>query len=177
MSKYTRELLEPLVKESKTFSEVMRKLGKKQSGSIATYITKIIKDLQIDTSHFLGRFVNRGVKKGGLPKKTWQEVLIFREGSTKRQEAWRLRRALMESGVKYKCKCGITDMWQGQQIRLQVNHKNGNYVDDRAKNLEFLCPNCHSQTSNFNGSKGLTGLCSNAGVHRAKRLRKKAKIT
>lgn len=29
------------------------------------------------------------------------------------------------------------------------HHKNGDWRDNRAYNLRFLCPNCHSQTPNF----------------------------
>ena len=46
-------------------------------------------------------------------------------------------------------KCDGVLMWNKQKIVLQLEHKNGNNTDNRLENLEFLCPNCHSQTSTF----------------------------
>jgi hypothetical protein len=34
---------------------------------------------------------------------------------------------------------------------LQLDHINGINNDSRLENLRFLCPNCHSQTSNYGG--------------------------
>ena len=61
-----------------------------------------------------------------------------------------LRRALIESGRVYECtECTLGDTWQGKKITLQVNHKNGNWKDNRPENTEFLCPNCHCITENW----------------------------
>ncbi len=52
--------------------------------------------------------------------------------------------------IEYKCvDCGITDMWNGQKITLQVDHVNGINNDHRIINLCWRCPNCHSQTKTF----------------------------
>lgn len=49
----------------------------------------------------------------------------------------------------YKCrKCGI-DSYNGEAITLEVNHIDGDAENNSVENLEFLCPNCHSQTPNF----------------------------
>ncbi|MBP7540539.1 MAG: HNH endonuclease [Saprospiraceae bacterium] len=37
---------------------------------------------------------------------------------------------------------------------MQVDHIDGNYLNNLKDNLRFLCPNCHSQTANY-GSKKL----------------------
>ena len=157
-AKYTKEMLEPLVRESVSVAEVLRKLGKRQSGSISTHLSRVIKKFDIDTSHFLGQRANQGENhKGGPKKKTWEEILVLKEGD-RREDAFRLRRALVESGRDYKCEKCEADVWNGEELKLEVDHKDGNWLNNRPENLRFLCPNCHSQTKGYSGSKGLTGL-------------------
>jgi len=38
-----------------------------------------------------------------------------------------------------------------KKVPVEVNHKDGNYRNCRPKNLELICPNCHSLTLNFRG--------------------------
>jgi hypothetical protein len=79
-SKYTKELLEPIIKESISIAQVLRKLGKKQAGGTHSNLAKNIKKFSIDTSHFLGAAANCGDNhKGGSDKKSWQEVLVISE--------------------------------------------------------------------------------------------------
>ena len=59
---------------------------------------------------------------------------------------------IKENLIAYKCSCGLEEFWQGKPITLQLEHKNGDNFDNRLENLEFLCPNCHSQTLTY-GSK------------------------
>lgn len=63
-----------------------------------------------------------------------------------------LKRRLLQDGVKTgRCDtCGI-GAWRGRPIHLDLHHVNGDGFDNRLENLRLLCPNCHSQTSNFAG--------------------------
>ena len=171
--KYTKELLEPIVKESISVAEVLRKMGKNQAGSIATHLSKVIKKLDIDTSHFLGSRANQGMKHvGGSKRKEWNEILVLRK-SDRRESAYKLRRALIESGRPYECElCGNTGSWLDKALRLQVEHKNGNWQDCRPQNVGFYCPNCHSQTLNHSGSQGFTDLTSVARYSKELRRRR-----
>ncbi len=161
-TKYTKELLEPLVKESTSIAQVLRKLGLREAGGSHSYISIKIKEYGLDSSHFLGQAANCGENHKGGHKQEWKEILAERaEG--KRQRSFKLRRALIESGVEYKCaKCGNEGEWNGQPLMLQVEHKNQNWLDDRRENLEFLCPNCHSQTPGWCGSKGFAEITTTA---------------
>ena len=141
--KYKKEILEKIVLESISVSEVMRKLGVKLGGGNHKYLSTIIKKFNINTKHFLGKGYNKG--KFG-PKKSWNEILIINPSDKQRIEAFRLRKALIESGRKYKCvDCGLEEIWNNKKITLEIHHKNRNWSDNRPENLDFLCPNCHSQ--------------------------------
>ena len=61
-----------------------------------------------------------------------------------------LRRALDDLGVSHVCgECGIGDTWQGGRLVLEIDHINGDRLDNRQENLRYLCPSCRSQTSTF----------------------------
>lgn len=48
------------------------------------------------------------------------------------------------------CKCGWNEVnLTTKKIPLEVNHIDGNYKNNMEENLELVCPNCHSLTSNF----------------------------
>lgn len=154
--KYTEELLTEWVKSSQSVADMMRQNGLKLSGSTHKLLSQKIKKFGIDTSHFATGYGNVGNHK-----KPWQEVLVNRIGDTIRRSAFKLRRALLESGRPYVCAtagCGLGPLWLGRTLVLQVNHKDGNWINDSPDNLEFLCPNCHTQTPGYGGSKGHTGL-------------------
>ena len=56
---------------------------------------------------------------------------------------------LINAGIPEKCDiCGISK-WNGEPIKLQVHHKDGNKYNNEIDNLQILCPNCHSQTDNW----------------------------
>jgi hypothetical protein len=40
-------------------------------------------------------------------------------------------------------------------LAISLHHRNGDRLDNRLDNLEFLCPNCHSQTENYAGRNRL----------------------
>ena len=170
-TKYTKELLEQLVKESTSVAQVIRKLGLKEAGGTHSHLSRKIRQFEIDTSHFLGCASNCGEgHKGGSDKRTHDEILILRE-SGNRQKSFRLRRALIEAGTKYECEiCGLDGEWNGQELRLEIDHKNNNWLDDRKDNLRFCCPNCHSQQKH-KMNQGHIELTSSARYDRTRRQR------
>ena len=163
-------MLEVTSKSSTSIAEVMRKLGIRRAGGSHSHLSRRLKFFGVDTSHFTGKGLSRG--RPSPRKKSWQEVLVLRTNG-KRQHAVILRRALIEHGRKYVCEiCGLAPIWNGKEIRFQVDHKSRNWCDDRPENLQFTCPNCHTQTEGYNGSKG---MCDLTDSNRGQRLRRKIK--
>ncbi len=148
--KYTKEKLEPLVKESTTMVEVLRKLGLAiNSGGTHHWVSRRIREFGINTSHFKRPATNYGLThKGGVRRRSSDEILVLKTNGYG-EKTRVLKRALLNIGREYKCECGQEPEWKGKPLVLQIEHKNGNHLDDRQENLTFLCPNCHTQTSTY----------------------------
>lgn len=146
--KYSRALLEPLVRDCKSTAEVMRRLGLAPSGGTNSYLKRLFTKLNISTSHFLGQASNRG--KVSSVKIPWQNVLVYDRNKGRRENVYKLKRAMLESGIPEQCsECGLPPEWNGKPIVLQIDHKDGNGINNLPSNVRFLCPNCHSQTETF----------------------------
>lgn len=144
MVKYTEELLQEAVRNSKSYAGVIRYLGLRQAGGTQTHLTNKIKGFGIDTSHFTGSGWNKGKKD--LPKKSPKDILIVLSGDSHRSKHYQLKRAMLESGVPHEChECQLGTIWMGRSLTLHVDHIDGNWRNNLINNLRFLCPNCHSQ--------------------------------
>jgi predicted RNA-binding Zn-ribbon protein involved in translation (DUF1610 family) len=146
--RYSKEVISDAVAKSKSVANVLRLLGiSPSSGGMNAHIKKRIKFFEIDSSHFTGQGWNKGRKS--RQKLSWQERLVLARRDIK-EDSTKLREAMIESGIEYQCdSCGCFPVWEGKPLTLETDHKNGNNIDNRKENLRFLCPNCHSQTSNF----------------------------
>jgi hypothetical protein len=148
MSKYSHELLAPLVAESTSIAGVLRLLGLRPTGNSHAYISSRILRLGLDTSHFTGQGHLKG--RPAPNRRSPESYLILRDPMSREPESAQLRKALVSVGRLLLCEdCGTGAVWNGKPITLQIHHKNGVDYDDREENLAFLCPNCHSQTENF----------------------------
>lgn len=143
--RYTDEQLRSAVAKHTSISSVMAALGIRWAGGSHCNIRRRIERAQIDTSHFSGQGHRRG--KAALNRRHWSDILIDRSGiGYRREQTDRLRRALLESGRIYECElCTNAGDWNGRTLVLEIDHRDRNWLDDRAENLRFLCPNCHSQ--------------------------------
>lgn len=145
---YTKELLEEAVASSLSFAGVLRYLNVRQAGGTQSHLARMIRQLEIDHSHFTGQAHNKG-KMG--PRRTPADILILGSELAPRVKRNLLLRALTEMGMPYKCaECSQDPEWSGKKLVLDVDHINGNFWDNRLENLRFLCPNCHSQQEDTN---------------------------
>jgi predicted RNA-binding Zn-ribbon protein involved in translation (DUF1610 family) len=175
--KYTCEMLRPIFESSLSYAEVLRRLSLKQTGGSQSHIKRLAQKFGISTDHFLGQVRNQGEDHRGGPKKAKaEEILVLRDPLSHHEQAVRLRRAMIEVGIPYRCEsCGLEDVWNGKPLLLTIDHINGHRYDNRRENLRFLCPNCHSQTPTFGRSLGLTDVTSRKRYFQHMRKQKAAK--
>jgi hypothetical protein len=62
-------------------------------------------------------------------------------------------------------KCDICNIenWMNKDITFHMHHKDGNSGNNNRENLQYLCPNCHSQTDTYcaNNNSQLKGFFEN----------------
>ncbi|WP_325063647.1 HNH endonuclease signature motif containing protein [Streptomyces marianii] len=133
------------VAAAESLAAVLRGLGRPDNGGQRVLLKRWIAEAHLDTGHFLGQAHQRG-KPGTTPPLRAEDVLVKHDGK-RRRKAEHLRRALAETGRARECAaCGIRAEWRGLPMTLEVDHINGDWGDDRARNLRLLCPNCHAVT-------------------------------
>jgi hypothetical protein len=80
-----------------------------------------------------------------------EELLV----TGRRTSRGHLKARLLKEGLKQnRCeRCGI-DEWLGKPLNMQLHHINGDGSDNRLRNIELICANCHSQTDTYGGRNG-----------------------
>jgi hypothetical protein len=159
-SKYTKELLEPIVKNSLSWAQAIEKLGLNKTGGNYRNIQSHVRYHELDTSHFRGQGWSRGETKHS--NKTVSKITrkISLSPSSALIENYpgtisgtRLKTLLLEYGFEYICANGHLPIWMNEELTLHVDHINGIPNDNRPENLRFLCPNCHQQTKTWGNKK------------------------
>lgn len=140
---YSDEEFITIVNDSKSMSEICKKLGyAAKSGANQTRVRKRIDELKLSTNHF--SITNQ------RPTKRCVENIFIKDSTAdqKTLRNWYLKGKYSE----YKCDiCGQEPFWNGMELTLILDHKNGHNHDDRLENLHWVCPNCNQQLPTTNG--------------------------
>ena len=142
---------------SRSYSEALTRL---QEVNVQISFTSLRRDelyRLANTSHFDIR-----LKKDVVARtKSLEDILVLKPAGSKRTKSNLLFRAMVQSGMKYKCEvCGNQGFWQGKPLNLGIDHENGDSLDNRIVNLRFLCSNCHTQQAT-----GQSGINTNKVVN------------
>jgi len=138
---YDDVAIKEAIRTSTTFVEAAIKANHSRK-TLGRYVSKY----KIDISHF------KGASGRNVPL---ENVFVITD---KRVNASIKRYALLYGVLEDKCGiCGQEPTWNNQNLLLELHHINGNPLDNTIKNIQLLCPNCHSQTDNNKGknSKGI----------------------
>ncbi|MFD3606570.1 HNH endonuclease signature motif containing protein [Streptomyces atroolivaceus] len=147
-ARWTKEVLQEAVAASTTMCDVLRRLGLEVVGGQHTHISRRVKALGIDTSHFAAPS-----RKSEVRRRRPEELLVDRTQTLARRiPGERLKRAMIAMGASEHCaRCGIGPTWRNRPLPLEVDHVDGNWRNNQPHNLRLLCPNCHSTTDTYRG--------------------------
>ncbi len=139
--KWTDDGLIEAVQTSKSYRSVLIKNNLVPAGGNYTQIKKRISELNLDTSHFTGK----GWNTGGftpVPAEPLENLLV----KNRSVQSYKLKNKLFAAGIKKReCElCGWKIQSKDGRIPVELDHINGDRLDNRLKNLRILCPNCHS---------------------------------
>ncbi|AWN27447.1 HNH endonuclease signature motif containing protein [Streptomyces sp. NEAU-S7GS2] len=143
-----RRQLEVAVVASQSLAGVLAHLGRTDNSTSRRALKRSIEAYGLSTEHFTGQGHRRGLPSPA--RKSADNILRQREPGSRREKTVFLRRALNEKKVSRQCsECSLGDTWQGKRLVLEIDHINGDRLDNRLENLRYLCPSCHSQTRTF----------------------------
>jgi len=149
---WNKKSIEIVMATAVSKSDILRKLGLKiNSGNFQT-LEKYCSLYDIDISQ--KKFDHKSHSKiYGFQKKLMNDEIFCLNSVTDDTKTIK-KRAIEEGFLKNECyECSSPPIWNKKPLKLHLDHINGNRRDNRIVNLRILCPNCHSLTDNYRGSK------------------------
>lgn len=110
-----------------------------RSGVSRSTLAKIIKKYNVDISHMIPA-------KGRL--RPFEEVFCYK---LRRDPTTRKYFRTLYPNEYFCLECNVNDVWNNKSLVLQMDHIDGDPLNDVLSNLRWLCPNCHSQTDTYTG--------------------------
>ncbi|MFD0330323.1 HNH endonuclease [Streptacidiphilus monticola] len=134
----------------KSIAATLRDIGIPVNTSTHRWFIRAAAAANLDTRHFTGPGHRAG--RTFPPRMKAEEYFVRRpEGST-RPKPGTMRRMLRHVGREERCAgCGTGPEWHGRPMTLEVDHIDGDWLNNTLENLRFLCPNCHATTPTYCG--------------------------
>lgn len=145
MNEFSEEQVRTAFDGAKSIADFSRKLGLKINNGSGTLAHKIAAEFDLDCEDI--KFSNIGLQVSNDRRKISDEEW-FVAGVKRHGQATRSR--MVRLGVKDECsECKIGPMWNGKELVLQLDHIDGDNLNNVFENLQILCPNCHTQTETY----------------------------
>jgi hypothetical protein len=145
---WTIEQLAAAVAASYSVAGVLERLGLAIAGGNYKAIQAHVVALGFDTSHWKGKGHRLGCVVPPVPAAPLAQVMVrdryYQPGKLK-------RRLIAEGLLRYKCSWCGRKTWRGRAILLELDHIDGDHLNNELSNLRLLCPNCHAQTPTYKG--------------------------
>ena len=92
----------------------------------------------------------KGIKKPILDNRKYDLQSILK-GDYPEYQTFKLKNRLLCEGIKENiCEsCGQNGTWNSLDLRMELDHIDGDRTNHRLENLRMICPNCHSQTETY----------------------------
>lgn len=135
-----------IVNESRTITECLKKLGLVNKGRNNKTFLARIEEENISIEHIRRQSASVAQEGKRIPLEDFLVLGREVQGSA-------IKKKLVSAGLmKDECSvCGQLPEWNGKPLSLELDHINGNRLDNRIENLRIICPHCHSQTDTFRG--------------------------
>ena len=137
--KFTKEELENLVAESRSYRDLAIKCGYNgDSGTAVATMREMISICNFNVEHFTGQSWN----KDNFDYSRFQKGRAIKSNSAL---------PALTALRGYKCEICGNSQWNNQPIALEIHHIDGDSLNNDLNNLQLQCPNCHAQTENYRG--------------------------
>lgn len=143
------------VKDVYSYHQLLVKLNVASCGGNYVRLQTIIKNNNVDITHFTGQAWR---KHNSFPFERVKLENILVKNSVYSSgvpiHSGRIKEWLFAANLKEKCceKCKLY-IWLSKPIPLELHHIDGDKKNNELVNLQILCPNCHSLTDNYRGKK------------------------
>ncbi len=134
---YTDQDFINAVANNKSIAGVLKELGLVVAGGNYIHVKKNLQKFNLNTDHWTGQLWSKGEQL-----KDWSQ---YTKAKNCKQHLLKLKGNTCQW-------CGLSK-WLDKDIKLELDHIDGNRTNNSLENLRLLCPNCHSFTPTWRKQK------------------------